>query len=66
MNVSTLLLQLLTGLAYGMLLFMIASGMSIIFGLMNVVNMTHGTFFLRSVHISPIHLRVSTSDFGSR
>jgi branched-chain amino acid transport system permease protein len=28
-----------------MLLFMIASGMSIIFGLMNVVNLTHGTFF---------------------
>ena len=45
MDFSILGLHLLTGLAYGMLLFMMASGMSIIYGLMNVVNLTHGTFF---------------------
>lgn len=35
-----------------MLLFMIASGMSIIFGLMNVVNMTHGTFFALGAYLA--------------
>lgn len=42
---TTLLMHILNGLAYGMLLFMIAAGLSIIFGLMHVVNLAHGTFF---------------------
>ncbi len=43
---TTLLMHILNGLAYGMLLFMIAAGLSIIFGLMHVVNLAHGTFLL--------------------
>ncbi|MEX2462593.1 MAG: branched-chain amino acid ABC transporter permease [Paenibacillaceae bacterium] len=46
MSISILFVQILTGLAYGMLLFMIAAGLSIIFGLMNVINLAHGTFFM--------------------
>ena len=45
-DLSIFLVQLLTGLAYGMLLFMIAAGLSIIFGLLNVINLAHGALFL--------------------
>jgi branched-subunit amino acid ABC-type transport system permease component len=40
--------QLLNGLVYGMLLFLMAAGLSLIFGLMNVVSLAHGSFFMLS------------------
>ena len=52
MEVTTLLTQLLTGLAYGMLLFMISVGLSVIFGLMNVVNLAHGAFYVVGVYVA--------------
>lgn len=50
MNASLLAAQLLNGLAYGMLLFMIAAGLSIIYGFMNIVNLAHGTFFMLAAY----------------
>jgi branched-chain amino acid transport system permease protein len=44
--VTFYLLQALNGLAYGMLLFLMASGLSVIFGLMEVVNLAHGAFYM--------------------
>ncbi len=38
--------QLLNGLVYGVLLFLMAAGLSLIFGLMNVVSLAHGSFFM--------------------
>ena len=38
--------QLLNGLVYGVLLFLIGAGLSLIFGLMNVVSLAHGSFFM--------------------
>ena len=52
MEVTTLVTQLLTGLAYGMLLFMISVGLSVIFGLMNVVNLAHGAFYVVGVYVA--------------
>ncbi|GAB7054602.1 MULTISPECIES: branched-chain amino acid ABC transporter permease [unclassified Paenibacillus] len=49
---TTLLMHILNGLAYGMLLFMIAAGLSIIFGLMHIVNLAHGAFYLAGVYIA--------------
>src|SRR5712692_4710212 len=41
-----LVAQLLNGLVYGALLFLMAAGLSLIFGLMNVVSLAHGSFFM--------------------
>jgi len=46
LSLSIFSVQLLTGLAYGMLYFMIAAGLTIILGVMNIVNLAHGTLFL--------------------
>lgn len=43
---ETILPQLVNGLVYGVLLFLISAGLSLIFGLMNVVNVAHGSFFM--------------------
>jgi branched-subunit amino acid ABC-type transport system permease component len=40
------LIQLMNGLMYAALLFIVASGLSLIFGLMNVVSLMHGSFFM--------------------
>lgn len=38
--------QLLNGLQYGAMLFMLASGLTLIFGIMGVINLTHGCFYM--------------------
>lgn len=38
--------QIVNGLVLGMLLFLMSAGLSLIFGLMNVVNIAHGSFFM--------------------
>lgn len=43
---ETIAINLLNGTSYGMLLFLIASGLSLILGLMGIVNLTHGIIFL--------------------
>lgn len=45
------LLQALNGCAYGMLLFLLAAGLSLIFGLMEIVNLAHGGFYLLGAYV---------------
>lgn len=38
--------QALNGLQYGALLFLLAAGLTLVFGVMNVINLTHGSFYM--------------------
>ncbi len=38
--------QVLNGLQYGAMLFLLASGLTLIFGIMGVINLTHGSFYM--------------------
>lgn len=38
--------QILNGLNYGLLLFMIAAGLSLVFGVMHLINLAHGSLFM--------------------
>src|SRR4030042_3868256 len=40
------------GLAYGMILFLVASGLNIIFGMMGILNLAHAAFFMLSAYFS--------------
>ena len=40
------IIQIFNGVSYGALLFLLAGGLSLIFGLMRIVNMTHGSYYL--------------------
>lgn len=46
-----LIAQVLNGLVYGMLLFLMAAGLSLTFGLMNVVSLVHGSFFMLGAYL---------------
>ena len=46
MDLSGLLAQLLNGMQYGLLLFLISSGLTLIFGVMGVINLAHGSLFM--------------------
>jgi branched-chain amino acid transport system permease protein len=48
---ESFLLGILNGLTMGMLLFLAAVGFSITFGLMNVVNLAHGSFFMIGAYV---------------
>ncbi|MFH1243534.1 MAG: branched-chain amino acid ABC transporter permease [Pseudomonadota bacterium] len=41
-----IVINLLNGLSYGMVLFLIASGMSIVMGAMNITNLAHGVLYM--------------------
>lgn len=45
------LLQVLNGVSFGFLLFMLAAGLSLIFGLMRIINLAHGSFFMLGAYI---------------
>src|ERR1700745_2236458 len=46
MTADFVIVQGLNGVAYGLLLFLLAAGLSLIFGMMDVVNLAHGSFFM--------------------
>ena len=52
MNVSGLLLQLLNGLADASALFLVAAGLSLIFGVTRVVNFAHGSFYMLGIYLA--------------
>jgi branched-chain amino acid transport system permease protein len=51
MEASSLIFLFLNGLQYGMLLFLLAAGLSLMFGLMGVINLAHGFFFIAGGYI---------------
>jgi branched-chain amino acid transport system permease protein len=51
MTLNFWILQGISGLSLGMLLFMLAAGLSLIFGLMGIVNLAHGSFYLIGAYI---------------
>lgn len=46
MDLPGLLVQLLNGVQYGLLLFLIASGLTLVFGVMGIINLAHGSLFM--------------------
>ncbi|MGO8918119.1 MAG: branched-chain amino acid ABC transporter permease [Stellaceae bacterium] len=46
MDPGFLLLQLLNGLQFAMLLFLLAVGLSVVLGMMNFINLAHGTLYM--------------------
>ena len=47
-----LLAQILNGIQYGLLLFLISSGLTLIFGVMGVINLAHGSLFMIGAYLA--------------
>ncbi len=46
------LLQVLNGVQYGLLLFLVASGLTLIFGIMGIINLAHGSFYMIGAYLA--------------
>lgn len=51
MEFSNLLVQFLHGIVYAMLLFMVSSGLTLVFGLLGVLNFAHGSLYMIGAYI---------------
>ena len=52
MNLNFWLIQTFNGISYGALLFLVGSGLSLIFGVMRIVNLSHGAYFLLGGYVA--------------
>ena len=52
MDLATFLVQCLNSVQYGLLLFLVASGLTLIFGIMGVINLAHGSFYMIGAYMA--------------
>ena len=52
MDLTTFLIQCLNAVQYGLLLFLVASGLTLIFGIMGVINLAHGSFYMIGAYMA--------------
>lgn len=52
MDAITFAVQLLNGLQYGLVLFLVASGLTLVFGILGVINLAHGAFYMLGAYLA--------------
>lgn len=52
MDAITFAVQLLNGVQYGLVLFLVASGLTLVFGILGVINLAHGAFYMLGAYLS--------------
>ena len=52
MSTTLLLVQALNGLQLGILLFLLAAGLTLVFGIMNFINLAHGSLYMMGAFIA--------------
>lgn len=52
MDLVTLAIQLLNGVQYGLVLFLVASGLTLVFGILGVINLAHGAFYMLGAYLA--------------
>jgi len=64
MDLATFLIQCLNSVQYGLLLFLVASGLTLIFGIMGVINLAHGSFYMIGAYMAFALAPVVGATFG--
>ena len=52
MDLATFCIQLLNAVQYGLLLFLVAGGLTLIFGIMGIINLAHGSFYMVGAYLA--------------
>lgn len=63
MSATLLLAQLLNGLQYGVMLFLLAAGLTLVFGIMSFVNLAHGSLYMLGAYAAAV-VGVHTGSFA--
>ena len=64
MDFSTFLIQTLNSVQYGLLLFLVAAGLTLIFGIMGVINLAHGSFYMMGSYLAFSLSPIVSESFG--
>ncbi|MCU0945906.1 MAG: branched-chain amino acid ABC transporter permease, partial [Rubritepida sp.] len=62
MNTTLLLVQMLNGLQFGILLFLVAAGLTLVFGVMDFINLAHGVQYMIGAYLGAT-LAAATGSF---
>ncbi len=46
------LIQLFNGVQYGLLIFLAASGLTLVFGILGIINLSHGSFYMLGAYMA--------------
>lgn len=52
MDLVNFAVQLLNGVQYGLVLFLVASGLTLVFGILGVINLAHGSFYMLGAYFA--------------
>lgn len=52
MDAVTIAVQILNGVQYGLVLFLVASGLTLVFGILGVINLAHGAFYMLGAYLA--------------
>jgi branched-chain amino acid transport system permease protein len=52
MDLATFAVQALNGVQYGLVLFLVASGLTLVFGILGVINLAHGAFYMLGAYFA--------------
>jgi branched-chain amino acid transport system permease protein len=52
MDTAIFLIHVLNSVQYGLLLFLVASGLTLIFGIMGIINLAHGSFYMIGAYLA--------------
>ena len=61
MSTALLIVQILNGLQLGVLLFLIAAGLTLVFGVMNFINLAHGVQYMLGAYLAVTFYAVTES-----
>lgn len=61
MDVSLLLVQTLNGIQFGVLLFLLAAGLTLVFGIMDLINLAHGAFYMLGAYFAAMLYKATAS-----
>jgi branched-chain amino acid transport system permease protein len=64
MDLTNFLIQCLNAVQYGLLLFLVASGLTLIFGIMGVINLAHGSFYMIGAYMAFALSPIVSGTFG--
>ncbi len=65
MTLGLLLTQLLNGVQLGVLLFLLASGLTLVFGIMNFVNLAHGSLYMMGAYFAAAAYNATGGSFAA-
>jgi len=61
MTIALFIEQLMNGLQLGIMLFLMSAGLTLVFGIMNMINLMHGTFYMAGAFLAATIVKLSGS-----